>query len=778
MLSHDTILSVSKRVADLLDQMTLDEKLAQLVSCQMHEVQNGLTFSRVKAEQLLPDGIGQITRTAGGSTLEPVAVARFNNALQEFLVKETRLGIPAIMHEECCSGYMGLGGTAYPQIIGLASTWMPELAERMTTEIRHQLRSVGAHEGLAPILDVARDSRWGRVEETFGEDPTLVSQFGMAYIRGLQGSGLKEDGVMATGKHFVGYGFSQGGQNCAPVRLGLHDLWDIYLMPFQAAIREAGLHTVMNAYPELDGEVVAASRRLLTEILRDQLGFDGLVIADYEAIQMIHSYHAMAIDRKEAAALALRAGIDVELPTRNCYGDPLKAALEAGEIDMEFVDTAARRHLQKKFELGLFENPYVDEGRVLEVFETPAQRSLAREIACKSMVLLKNDDLLPLKKEIKTLAVIGPNADNGRNFLGDYSYAALFDLRSLMPPKGSGFENPDPEYLARHGVKIPTVLDGLRCLLPQTRILYARGCDNLGNDTGGFDEAVKAAEQAEVVLLVLGDHAGLTPDATVGETRDSAGLHLPGVQERLAEVIFATGKPVVVVLVTGRPYAINSISEKANAILEAWLPGEEGGAAIAGTLFGDSNPGGKLPISFPRHAGQMPLFYYQKPSGGKSNWYINYIDVESSPLYPFGHGLSYTTFEYSNFVISSEQAKAGGAVTVSLKVKNAGKLVGDEVVQLYVCDEYASIPRPVKELKGFVRLTLQPGESRKVTFHLPVDQLAFYDEDLKLVVEKGTIKVMIGSSSADIRCEGAFEVTGEQKSPVEDRIFVCPVEIE
>ena len=768
---------VSKRVADLLGQMTLDEKLAQLVSCQMQKVQDGLTFSRVKAEQLLHNGIGQITRTAGGSTLEPVAVARFNNALQEYLVKETRLGIPAIVHEECCSGYMGLGGTAFPQIIGLASTWMPELAERMANEIRRQLRSVGAHQGLAPVLDVARDSRWGRVEETFGEDPTLVSQFGMAYIRGLQSGDLNGGGVMATGKHFVGYSFSQGGQNCAPVHLGVHDLWDIYLMPFQAAIQDAGLHTMMNAYPELDGEVVAASRRIITGILRDQLGFEGLVVSDYEAIQMIHSYHSMATDRKEAATLALRAGIDVEFPSRKCYGDPLKAALEAGEIGMEFVDNAARRHLQKKFELGLFENPYVDEGRVLEVFETPSQRNLAREIACKSMVLLKNDGTLPLVKPA-TIAVIGPNADTSHNLLGDYSFSSMLELMILAPtPSSVSIGNVDKEYLAANSVKVPSVLEGIQAHAGKnTKILYAQGCPVVELDRSGFDEAVRAAGQADIVVLVLGDKSGLTPDCTTGETRDSADLHLPGVQEQLAETMIATGKPVVVVLVTGRPYAINSISEKANAILEAWLPGEEGGAAIAGTLFGEFTPSGKLPMSFPRHAGQMPLFYNQKPSGGKSNWYINYTNVEASPLYPFGHGLSYTTFEYDNLSISSEQVKAGGVVTVSLDVKNVGKVAGDEVVQLYVCDEYASIPRPVKELKGYSRLALQPGESRSVTFNLPVDQLAFYDEDLNLVVESGTFKVMIGSSSADIRAEGAFEVIGEKKSPVGKRVFVCPVE--
>jgi beta-glucosidase len=647
----------------------------------------------------------------------------------------------------------------------------------MTAEIRVQLRSTGAHQGLAPVLDVARDPRWGRVEETFGEDPTLVSQFGAAYVRGLKGTSLKNGGVMATGKHFVGHSFSQGGQNCAPVRLGVHDLWDVYLMPFQAAIR-AGIDTIMNAYPELDGVVVAASRRILTDMLRGQLGFDGLVVSDYGAILMINSYHRIAIDKREAAALALTAGIDLELPTCICYGDPLKLAIESGDLDLETIDTAVRRLLQKKFELGLFENPYVEEGRVSEVFETSGQRSLAREIACQSMVLLKNDGLLPLGKNIRSLAVIGPNAADSRGLLGDYSYAAAFELFStVMKPVESNFTNVDITHIEENSVKVPSVLSALRVGHPGTKILYARGCDLTGDYTGGFDEAVRLAKLSDVVVLVLGDRSGLTPECTTGETRDCADLHLSGIQEQLAETIIATGKPVVVVLVTGRPYAINFISEKANAILEAWLPGEEGGAAIAGTLFGEFTPGGKLPISFPRHAGQVPLFYNQKPSGGKSNWYINYTNVEASPLYPFGHGLSYTTFEYSDLAISPEQVKAGGAVRVSLDVKNVGKVAGDEVVQLYICDEYATIPRPVKELKGYSRLTLQPGQSRYITFNLPVNQLAFYDQDLNLIVESGTFKVMIGSSSADIRAEGTFEVVGKKKSQVRKRVFVCPVEI-
>ncbi len=526
------------------------------------------------------------------------------------------------------------------------------------------------------------------------------------------------------------------------------------------------------------GEVVAASPAILTDLLRGELGFDGLVVSDYEVILMIHNYHHVTADKSRAATLALRAGIDVELPSPDCYRAPLKQAIQAGKVEMEWVDNAVSRHLQKKFELGLFENPFVDEGCILEVFDTPTQRRLARQIACQSIVLLANDGLLPLKKTIGTLAVIGPNADTGRNLLGAYSYAAQVEYMLSIVPEDFPLAGIDPASLAPQAVKIPTILDAIRLATPGANILYARGCDNLDQDVSGFKEAIQVSRRADVVVLVLGDRSGLMPDCTTGETRDSVDLRLSGVQNELAQAIFATGKPVVVVLVNGRPLAVPELTRQANALLEAWLPGEEGGAAIAAVLFGDVNPGGKLPITFPRHVGQVPFFYDQKPSGGKSNWYWNYVSVDRSPLYPFGHGLSYTTFEYTDFCLSVPKIEASGTVDVSLNIHNTGTLAGDEVVQLYICDEYGCVPRPVKELKGFIRLTLQPGESRRITFHLPVNQLAFYDEEMKLVVEAGTIRVMLGSSSEDIRCNGSFEIIGEEKTPVKDRLFICPVEIE
>jgi beta-glucosidase len=771
-------ISMQKSLELLISQMSLDEKLAQLGAYWVYSLQTRGILDPQKIAGKLKHGIGQISRPAGATTCDPVGSAKNINALQRFLVEQTRLGIPAIMHEECCSGAMILGGTTFPQMIGVAGTFHPDLAEQMTGVIRAQLRAIGIHQGLAPVLDVSRDPRWGRVEETFGEDPLLASHFGMAYVRGLQGKSLTE-GVMATGKHFIGHSLSHGGLNCAPVSIGWNELYNIYLAPFQAAIQEAGLASIMNAYPELDGEVVAASRRILTGLLRETLGFEGLVVSDYEAVMMIHTYQHAAGDKSSAASLALQAGIDVELPALNYYNDPLMAALEAGKIGMETIDTAVARHLHMKFELGLFDNPFVDESRVPAVFETQAQRGLARRIARESMVLLKNDGTLPLKKSAGTLAVIGPNAHYGRGLLGDYSYAGGLELLIQQAPPDSCFVPVDEQALEPHTIHVPTVLEGIQASVsPETRVRYARGCDNLDEDTCGFAEAVKIASLADVVILVLGDRSGLVPSSTTGEARDSLDLRLPGVQEDLARIIIATGKPVVVVLVNGRPFAMPWLAEHANAILEAWLPGEEGGPAVAETLFGDANPGGKLPVTFPRHVGQVPIFYNHKPSGMKSNWYVDYVGGKVTPQYVFGHGLSYTTFEYTDLVIDRPQLGRGEQVDISCKIKNTGAVQGDEVVQLYVRDVYASLPRPVKELKGYLRLPLNPGETRQVTFMLPVDMLAFYDQDLKLVLEPGQIEVMLGSSSEDIRLSGSFEITGADKIAITGRVFSCPVEVQ
>lgn len=776
MTNKKDLAQITQKVDELLAKMSLEEKLAQLRSYWMYDLQtNGILDDQKVASRLI-DGIGQITRIGGASTYLPGEAAKVANHLQHFLKEETRLGIPAIVHEECCVGLMAPGGSIFPEIIGLASTFRPELANQMTSFIRQQIMAIGARQGLAPVLDVARDPRWGRVEETFGEDPILVSQFGVEYIKGLQTDDIRQ-GVMATGKHFVGHSFSQGGLNCAPVQIGWRDLWDVYLAPFQAAIRDAGLATMMNAYPEIDGEVVAASKNILTDLLREKLGFDGLVVSDYDSVMMIHNYHHKAPNLMEAAVMALSAGIDVELPTVTCYGDALLQAVQSGVIPMELVDLSVKRHLQKKFELGLFENPYVNEDTVLEVFNTPAQRKLAYDIACQSMVLLENDGVLPINSSGLTIGVIGPNADSSRCMMGDYSYLAVTELLKTVQEENSSFQSLTDEKAKTLTVPVETFLEAIRRKEPDVEILFAEGCGINSEDESGFARAVEVAHASDVVILIMGGRSGLSPFCTTGEFRDTTDLSLPGVQEKLAHLIIELGKPVVLVLINGRPAAIPELSEKANAILQAWVPGEEGASAIVSVLFGEVNPGGKLPISIPRSAGQIPVFYNHKPSGRRSNIYGDYVSEKVSPLYPFGHGLSYSKFIYSDLVITQQKVQAGEEIEISCNITNDSLVKGEEVVQLYCRDLYASIPRPVKELKGFVRVNLEPNQTKNIVFRLPVNMMAFYDINFDLIIEPGIIEIMLGSSSQDIRLNSSFEIIGKNESIVQDRIFVCPVEI-
>jgi beta-glucosidase len=774
----DPTCPVDERTRDLFSRLTLDEKLAQLGSVWVFQLFEETTFSQKKAEQWLSHGIGQITRIGGASNLNPVASAELANTIQSFLINTTPLGIPAIVHEECCSGYMALGATIFPQTLGVASTWEPELVEALAAVIRTQMRAVGGHQALAPVLDVVRDPRWGRVEETLGEDPYLVSRMGSAYIRSLQGTDLRE-GILATAKHFVAHGASEGGMNWAPPHVPPRELLEVFVAPFEAAIKTAGLASIMPAYHEMDGVPVHRSEELMRDLLRTHLQFEGLVVSDYFGIDMLAEYHGVARNQREAAALALRAGIDVELPNTNCYGDPLREALEAGIADMALVDAAVGKVLETKFRLGLFEKPYVDTGRVLEVFETPEQRALARQIAQKTMVLLKNEGhRLPLSKESTSLAVIGPNADSTRNLLGDYTYPAHVEtLIEAMKSNPLNQMVPESISMVEQPVPMISILQAIREKVSAgTQVRYAKGCDVIGDSTEGFAEAVEVARQSEIVIMMMGDKAGLTDDCTCGETRDRAEIGLPGVQEQLLRAVYAVGRPVVLVLINGRPLSLPWVAEHIPAIVEAWLPGEEGARAVADVLFGDCNPGGRLPMTFPRAVGQIPVYYSHKPSGGRSHWKGDYVELTSKPLYPFGHGLSYTQFEYSGFRMNTQQARAGETVAVSVDVANTGSYTGDEVVQLYIHNKAASVTRPVKELKGFKRITLEPGECRTITFHLAVNQFAFYGHGMQFVVEPGQIEIMIGSSSTQIHWTGMLQITGETTSIDSDKAFFSTVE--
>jgi beta-glucosidase len=760
----DPALPIAARVSDLLARMTLEEKLAQLGSAWVFELLSQLEFDPARADPILGQGIGHITRVAGASSLGPRAGAELANTIQRFLVEQTRLGIPALIHEEACSGYMARDATCFPQMIGLGSTWQPELAEAMAAVIRAQMRAGGAHQGLAPVLDVTRDPRWGRVEETFGEDPYLVAQLGSAIVRGLQGPDLSA-GVVATGKHFVGYGMPAAGLNWGPVALGERELREVFLWPFEAAIKEAGLQSIMNAYHELDGVPCGASRRLLDTILRDEWGFTGVVVSDYFTIDELARTHGVAADLGGAAVLALEAGIDVELPSTKGYGAPLRAALAAGRIDEALIDRSVARLLAMKFALGIFDQPYVDAARAPEVFDTPDQRALAREIARQSMVLLKNDGaLLPLERPLGSIALIGPNADNARALVGDYAYVCHIETLVEMRDEDNVFGMPIPDKLdlTTSFIHTPTILAMLRERLPDTAIHYAPGCGIQERSTAGFAAAVAAASRAEVALVVLGEKSGLTESCTCGEARDRADLGLPGVQQELLEAIHATGTPIVLVLVGGRPLSIPWAAEHVPAILHAWLPGEEGAAAVVETLLGAANPGGKLPMSVPRTVGQVPIHYNHKPSGGRSFWKGAYVDVSNTPLWPFGHGLSYTRFALGNLRVEQDAVPTDGRIRLRVDVRNTGQRAGDEVVQLYVRDPQASITRPVKDLKGFKRIHLAAGAAATVAFSVSAAQLGFYDHDHRYVVEPGEIQLMVGTSAADIALMKSITLVGER----------------
>lgn len=782
-ISRDLLLNsaLADRVAHLLDQMTLDEKLAQIVGVWVTQVVDEQhVFQEALAQEHLAYGIGHLTRVGAATFSDPRTSAALANRIQQYLVENTRLGIPAIVHEESCAGYMARDATTFPQAIGLGATFAPDLIEQMAAVIRQQMRAVGAHQALAPVLDVARDPRWGRIEETFGEDPFLTTQIGLAYVRGIQSDDLRE-GVAATAKHFVAHAVPEGGMNWAPVHVGPRELREYFVPPFKAVI-DAGVASVMNAYHEMDGIPCGASREVLVDLLRDELGFKGVVSSDYFTLRTLVDYHRVACDAADAARLGLEAGVDVELPARDCYGEPLRQALMDGRIDMALLDASVARVLTLKLQLGLFENPYVDEGRVFEVYNTPEQRTLTRRLAEQSLVLLRNDGLLPLAPTLQRIAVIGPSADSARLMQGDYHYPAHLDhlvTNNVVSP-----DAPNPQQAARAAINwddhLPastTVLAGIRAAVSaETEVLYARGCAVNDHDTSGFDEAIAAATAADVAIVVVGDQSGLGPGCTVGESLDSASLMLPGAQQKLVEAIHATGTPVVLVLMTGRPYNLSWAAEHLPALIQAWLPAQEGGTALAGVLFGTVNPSGRLPVSFPRSVGQVPVFYNHKPSGGRSNWQGQYVDSPTTPLFAFGHGLSYTQFGYSDLQLSSAQIAPSATLTVSVRVQNTGQYAGEEVVQLYVADPVASVTRPVRQLKGFARVALQPGETRTVHFDLNARHLAFYDADMRYIVEPGTIRVMVGAASNDIRQQATVEVVGAV-TPVEP-VFTTPTRIE
>jgi len=644
-------------------------------------------------------------------------------------------------------------------------------------------------------MDVARDLRWGRIGETYGEDATLAARMSVAFVKGVQTEDLS-GGVATTGKHFLGYALTEGAMNTTMERIGPRELREVYARPFAAAIREAGLAAIMNSYSTLDGVPIVASPEILTDLLRGELGFTGMTISDYSAINKLVVPLHITDDYTEAGVLALQAGMDVEAPEIAAYGPGLLEAVETGRLPVELLDRAVRRVLELKFRLGLFERPYPDHEAIARAFAQPEDDALSYRLAHEAIVLLENREcLLPLSTELRKVAVIGPNAKVLRNLFSGYSFPAALEVNS-----GSGAGQPGHEMnpaardaanvesgndmgleprLARLYPRALTVRDAIAAKLPGATVAYAQGCSLKSSDRSGFDEAVRLAAQAELVVLVVGDEEGWHPEnCTIGEGFDNSTIGLPGVQEDLVQAVYATETPIVLVNMSPRPLSSPWIAEHMGAIVQAWHPGQAGGQAIADVLFGDYTPGGKLPMSAARSTGQLPVYYaHQRGSGyeGRAFWPwsapTGYTDGSDRPLYPFGHGLSYTQFAYSDLVIEQSEVPGDGAVSISCIVSNTGAREGDEVVQLYIADRLASVARPVKELAGFRRIRLAAGQSQTVCFIVQLSQLAFLDRTMRWVVEPGEMDVLIGTSSQDIRLQGSFMIVGETREVGAERTF-------
>ncbi|MCL7424342.1 glycoside hydrolase family 3 N-terminal domain-containing protein [Streptomyces sp. YS415] len=753
---RDPALPASARVDDLLSRMTLQEKTAQLYGVWVGAATDGDGVAPLQREmtaeydwdELITHGLGQLTRSFGTAPVDPVLGAQALARAQRRIADAGRFGIPAVAHEECLAGFTTWRATAYPVPLAWGASFDAPLVEEMARRIGEDLRSVGVHQGLAPVLDVVRDPRWGRVEETIGEDPYLTGTIGAAYVRGLESAG-----VIATLKHFAGYASSVGARNLAPVRAGVREFADVTLPPFEMALREGGARSVMAAYTETDGVPASADPGLLTELLRDQWGFTGTVVADYFGIGFLQSLHRVAGTDAEAAHAALRAGIDVELPSLKCYGTPLLDAVRAGEIPEELVDLAARRVLLQKCELGLLDEGWDPEPAERIDLDSTANRALARRLAEESVVLLDNPDgLLPLAPDTR-IAVVGPRAADALAMLGCYSF-----------PSHVLTHHPDVPM----GIDIPSVLEALRTELPDAKVTFAEGCGVSDPDPAGFEEAVARASEADVCLAVLGDRAGLFGRGTSGEGCDVSDLRLPGVQGGLLDALVATGVPVVLVLLTGRPYALGRWHGRLGAVVQAFFPGEEGGPAVAGVLSGRVNPSGRLPVSVPRAPGGQPWTYLQPPLGLAGE----VSNLDPTPLYAFGHGRSYTRFAWESDAADTEIG-TDGSYEMSVTVRNTGDRAGAEVVQLYLHDPVASVTRPDVRLIGYQRLELDPGEARQVTFRFHADLSAFTDRSHERVVEPGLLELRLGTSSAEIRHTARLTLTGPPRTLGPDRRLVC-----
>ena len=742
------------RVKDLLARMTLDEKTAQMVgvwqekATKLVDTAGNFDLAKAKAAFKKGHGLGQVGRPsdAGANPATPAngktarGMAELTNAIQKFFLENSRLGIPVMFHEECLHGHAARDGTSFPQPIGLGATFNPALVEKLYAMTAHETRARGGHQALTPVVDVARDARWGRVEETYGEDPFLNTQLGIAAVRGFQGDATfkNKNRVIATLKHFAAHGQPESGQNCAPVNVSERVLRETFLHPFRDCIKKAGAISVMASYNEIDGVPSHASKWLLRDVLRKEWGFRGFVVSDYYAIWELghrpdsHGHH-VAANKAEACALAVKAGVNIELPEPDCYLH-LAELVKKKVLRESELDELIAPMLLWKFKMGLFDDPFVNPDEAERVVGCAAHRELARQAARETITLLKNEnDLLPLNStKLKTVAVIGPNAN--RSLLGGYSGVPMHNV---------------------------TVLDGIKARLGDAvKVVHAEGCQitvggswqqdevvasNPADDRKQIAEAVKISQSADVIVVAIGGNEQTSREAwSLKHMGDRTSLDLVGRQDELVAALLATGKPVVALIFNGRPLSINNVAQNVPAILECWYLGQECGHAVAEVLFGDHNPGGKLPISIPRSVGQLPIFYNHKPSARRG-----FLWDEATPLFPFGFGLSYTKFAFKNVKLAKKKISRTGATHVSVDVTNTGKRAGTEVVQMYIRDLVSSVTRPVKELKGFEKVSLKPGETKTVTLAITPESLAFYDVDMKYVVEPGEFEIMVGSSSRD-----------------------------
>ncbi|SEA60918.1 glycoside hydrolase family 3 N-terminal domain-containing protein [Paenibacillus sp. 276b] len=806
MIYKDANKSIQERVIDLLQRMTLEEKVAQLFCATVSDREDSL----VTLKESMKDGIGTLSCLNVSLTGDNKKDIIRLKSIQKYLIEDTRLGIPVLIHNEGIAGAQIPGATAFPQSLNLASTWEPELAQKMGEVVKKQLLAYGFRAVHSPLFDLGRDPRWGRIGETYGEDPYLVAQMGMAFVSGIQG----DNEVMAAAKHFIGYGNAEGGRNGGEQQIAERKLLDTYSFPFEAAIHESNLKGVMNSYGILNDQAVSTSKWLLTDLLREKLGFKGLVVADYGSISHANARYRVAHDPKETAILALKAGMDVEQPNNYCYKH-LVEAVEFGEIEESYIDRSVERVLEMKFILGLFENPY-GVGNFQEEINKLENVELSQEIAEKSIVMVKNEArILPLKKDLK-IAVIGPSSDNKTNFFGGYSsvgsastkssdfdkseednflkmaYAgAITEHKESFKAFGIEFEDqPTPqqkeiimnlikqnisahtssnkvyetteEFTQTYYPNCKSIKEILEEEFGKDNVLHAKGCNIFRAIEGGIDAVKEIVNQADIVIAVLGGKESMIdPEATCGENKDNSNIHLEKVQMEMMEEVFKLNKPVVSIIVDGRPLATPSISEQSKSVLYSWLPGQSGAQAIVNMLTGKSNPSGKLPVTIVKESSQIPMYNSRLPFFVEIDDWAEYIDnSKNAPLYSFGHGLSYTTFEYSELNLDST-VQPDGDLKLKFNIENTGSFDGDEIVQVYIRDTVSSVVRPVKQLVGFTRVHLEAQEKKEVTFTVNMKQMAFHDLNMDQVVEPGKMELFIGASSQDIRLKGGFVIVGD-----------------